>query len=267
MVKLGLVLGGGGAKGSYQLGVLKALKEYNLLDELKVVSGTSIGAFNACLIMEKMPYDMMYDVWRSIDNNILYKESFDRFKTDRLGMFDQTKMYEILIQKSDKEKVINSDIKGYVAASLIKDNSLKNQMNRKEMESVLFCLNNENDPHKVVLASSSVPVIFGATEIDGNFYVDGGMLNNVPINALEKEECNVILSIALNNHTKIEVKNKDTLLIDFSPKVSIAHTPFGMLDFSLENLESRIELGYNTALEIIKKLEDEKIIDNGKWKI
>ena len=49
--KIGLVLGGGGAKGAYQVGVLKALKEYKLLKHVKMVSGTSIGALNSIKVL------------------------------------------------------------------------------------------------------------------------------------------------------------------------------------------------------------------------
>ena len=51
--KIGLVLGGGGAKGAYQVGVLKALKEYKLLKHVDCVSGTPIGALNAMKVLEK----------------------------------------------------------------------------------------------------------------------------------------------------------------------------------------------------------------------
>ena len=48
--KLGLMLGGGGAKGGYQLGVIKALQEEKLLDNIDCIAGTSIGAINGLLL-------------------------------------------------------------------------------------------------------------------------------------------------------------------------------------------------------------------------
>ena len=50
MKKLGLVLGGGGGLGSYQIGVWKALKEYKIDKMIKAIAGTSVGVLNACLI-------------------------------------------------------------------------------------------------------------------------------------------------------------------------------------------------------------------------
>ena len=48
----GLVLAGGGGKGIYQVGVLKSLAEAGVLDDIKAVSGTSIGGVNAVLFSE-----------------------------------------------------------------------------------------------------------------------------------------------------------------------------------------------------------------------
>ena len=267
MIKLGMALGGGGARGSYQLGVIKALLEEGLLDDLKVISGTSIGSFNACLVMEKLSFEEMYDIWSEINNDVLYKHAIDGFKTNRLGLFDQTKMYEILKTKSNPLEIVKSDIKGYVAACDIGPNGLFNQLNRKHMRSVLLHLNESRDPHRMVLASSSIPIIFGATEIDGTYYVDGGMLNMLPIDALEKEECNLMIVVGLSKNNKISQNNPDSLIIDFSPKNNISQTPIGILDFSKENLTDRITMGYETAKEIIADLKTDGIINNGKWSL
>ena len=49
IMKIGLVLAGGGGKGAYELGVWKALDELKLTKYITVFSGTSIGAFNSVL--------------------------------------------------------------------------------------------------------------------------------------------------------------------------------------------------------------------------
>ncbi|HKL94802.1 MAG TPA: patatin-like phospholipase family protein [Haploplasma sp.] len=265
MMKIGLALGGGGARGSYQIGVLRALMEENLLDNLDVVTGTSIGSFNACLILEEMSYEEMFEVWEAIDNNILYKESFDRFHNSRLALFDQEKMYDILVQKSNKEHVINSQIEGYVSVCKIPSNTFMNQLRRSQMEPMFLKLNNSEDPHKAILASSSIPIVFGATEIEGEHYVDGGMLNILPTDKLEEIGCNIIIAIGLNKRKPIILNNPEILVIDFSPKENLSVTPLGILDFSKANLEHRSTVGYETAKELIEQLKQEGLIDNNKW--
>ena len=49
--KIGLVLGGGGGKGAYQIGVWKALKEYKIDKYINYLSGTSIGSLNSLLFL------------------------------------------------------------------------------------------------------------------------------------------------------------------------------------------------------------------------
>src|SRR5690554_4249715 len=110
-MKLGLALGGGGARGSYQIGVIKALIESGLLEDLKIVAGTSIGAINACLVMGELSFEQMESIWMHLDNNELYG-SIDRFKQDKLGIFNQRRMYDSLVKLQSKDEIINSKIKG-----------------------------------------------------------------------------------------------------------------------------------------------------------
>lgn len=263
-MKVGLTLGGGGAKGSYQIGVLKALNEEGLLNDLKVVSGTSIGAFNACLVMERSNYERMESMWLKIDNHEMFGH-LDRLKQDKLGIFDQTKMYEILVANQDKEVLNNSDIKGLVVAGKVKEVSLIKQLSKHNMEEKVFHLNKLKDPHRAVLASSSIPIVFGPTKIHNNYYVDGGILNNLPINLLVKEKCNVIIVISLLPTGNLDKYYDDNLIIDFSPKSPLSKTVLGMLNFNKEATLNRINHGYEEAKELIAKLKLNNIIVNNKF--
>jgi predicted acylesterase/phospholipase RssA len=62
--RLGLVLGGGGAKGAYQLGCWKALTECGLQPNIFALSGSSIGAVNAVLIAQDN-YESFESFWNS----------------------------------------------------------------------------------------------------------------------------------------------------------------------------------------------------------
>lgn len=263
-MKLGLALGGGGSKGSYQIGVLKALIEEKLIKDLKVVAGTSIGALNACLVMEKLSFKQMKDIWYQIDNELMFNE-MKRFKKDRLGLYEQKKMYEILIENQDKNALINSTIKGYVVASKIKKVGLRHQIYLSNLEEETFHLNKMEDPHKAVLASSSVPIVFGPTKLGDNYYVDGGLLNNLPINVLVKEKCNVILTVGLSPGNNFENYDNDNLIIDFTPKYKLSKTILGSLNFNEIILEERMEQGYTEASNLIKKLKEINVIKNGSF--
>lgn len=263
-MKLGLALGGGGSKGSYQIGVLKALIEANILKDLNVVAGTSIGAINACLVMERLTFNKMKDFWYQIDNHIMFNE-MSRFKSDRLGLFDQKKMYNVLIKNQKKEKIINSPIKGYAVATKIKKVGLRVQVSSSNLEEKTFHLNNMENPHEAVLASSSVPIVFGPTKVGEDYYVDGGLLNNLPINILVEEKCDVILAIGLSPGNNFLKYNDNNLIIDFTPKHKLSKTIIGALNFSEIILEERIEQGYVDASNLIEKLKELNVISENNF--
>ena len=78
MSKLGLALSGGGALGSYEIGVWKALIEYGVDKRITSISGTSVGILNACLIIQN-DYNKAYHIWvNEIENTILSKHNFKR---------------------------------------------------------------------------------------------------------------------------------------------------------------------------------------------
>ena len=63
--KIGLVLSGGGAKGAYESGVIKTLWELELINNINVISGTSVGSVNA-LLLSMNDRNVMSKSWNSL---------------------------------------------------------------------------------------------------------------------------------------------------------------------------------------------------------
>ena len=106
MKKIGLVLGGGGGLGSYQIGVWKALREYKVDEMITVISGTSVGVLNACLIAQNN-YDIAEYIWTNeIEGKILSKKKIDKNNNfiSSHGIFTREGLIEII------EKYLNIDI-------------------------------------------------------------------------------------------------------------------------------------------------------------
>lgn len=258
-MKIGIALGGGGAKGSYQIGVFKALTQTGLIKYVKTVSGTSIGALNASLLMGKMAIDEMVEVWKSIDNKLLYT-SIDRFKDDKLGVFDQKTMYNILTDKQDKSLVLESHIDGYVVLSKLKDNKIMHQLNTKDVSQKVVHLNKQNDPYQYILASASVPIVFGPTKIGDDYYVDGGLVDNLPVNVLIDKGCEIIFTVGLNPFLKLDEFAKNALIIDLSPPKKLGKTLLTMFDFNPKYIEERMDYGYRYTMDVIDFLIQEKVL-------
>ena len=64
MKKIGLVLAGGGARGGYEIGALKALEELGF--KYDVITGTSVGAINAFMLLSNKK-DVLFEMWDTID--------------------------------------------------------------------------------------------------------------------------------------------------------------------------------------------------------
>ena len=71
MEKFGIALAGGGARGAYQIGVWKALREHGLDKYISCYSGASVGSLNAAL-MAMGDYDLAYKIWLNLDKTSLF---------------------------------------------------------------------------------------------------------------------------------------------------------------------------------------------------
>jgi NTE family protein len=219
MPKVGLALGGGGARGSYQIGVLRALEEAGILHHIEHISGTSIGAINTLMVMAKLSYERMIEIWEMIHNSDIYGHKLEKLKFDKVGLFSLKEMYDKLCEQVSLSEIRESKIQGYVTAARIKKGSMIDQVLLHRMEKEVFHLNDVEDPHKAVLASASIPVLFGSTEIDDQFYVDGGTVDNCPIRPLIEQGCDIIIAVPIDGrfHHK-DYQDDDILLINMEAK-------------------------------------------------
>jgi NTE family protein len=269
-IKLGLMLGGGGSKGSYQVGVIKALEEAGILGLVKVISGTSIGAINTMILMSKANHAKISEIWEHLDNQNVFGGGL-KYDTKKQNLFSLEPLYEKLCSYVSEKKVRKSPIIGYATAAqmLTKEHNILTQLLPSTMEAVHFKLNTFHQPHKAVLASASIPVLFGITHIDGIPYVDGGAVDNYPMQPLLDEGCNVIFAIAIDARFNVNLYEKfDINLIDFSSKQAFSRSV--LLDliesirFTNEVKESKHELGYLVGKLMINKLWENGLIKKNK---
>ncbi|MFU8792459.1 MAG: patatin-like phospholipase family protein [Acholeplasmataceae bacterium] len=260
--KIGLALGGGGARGSYQIGILKALKEAQILDQIYEVSGTSIGAINTLMVIANLTIERMHELWMLINNHEIYGSGLDRYKLDKLGMFSIKELYEKLAKEISIEEIRESKIHGYATAAKLKKQRLIDQILIHRMKKEVFYLNEAEEPHRAVLASASIPVIFGSTEINDQSYVDGGALDNCPIDPLIEAGCDIILAVPIDGMFKSKkYKHHNICLINFEPNHLFKLVPYDILDFKPEMVEKNAEYGYQFGKLMIEKLKKLKKLD------
>ena len=266
MPKVGLALGGGGARGSYQIGVLRALEEAGILHHIEHISGTSIGAINTLMVMAKLSYERMIEIWEMIHNSDIYGHKLEKLKFDKVGLFSLKEMYDKLCEQVSLSEIRESKVQGYVTAARIKKGSMIDQVLLHRMEKEVFHLNDVEDPHKAVLASASIPVLFGSTEIDDQFYVDGGTVDNCPIRPLIEQGCDIIIAVPIDGrfHHKA-YQDDDILLINMEAKKLFSITMLDILDFKPEDVKYKSNYGYLMGKSMIEKCQNDQLFDGTSW--
>lgn len=184
-MKVGLVLSGGGARGIAHLGVIKALEELGI--QINIVSGASFGAIVGAFYADGYSPD---DIFKLIVKTNLFKMVQPAINWRGLLTLEKT---EILLHQ-------------YLTAKTFEDLKLPLTVvatNVKKGKSKFFY---SGELVKPILASSCLPVIFKPVELDGKLYIDGGILNNLPVEPLIGH-CDRIIGVHTN---PLDAKNKPT---------------------------------------------------------
>ena len=179
-----LVLSGGGARGAFQVGVLKYLNEQNWHPEL--ICGTSVGAINAVAIGCGVTIDRLARFWRSFNRQKVYKFALAKFILSLLSrrrfspIMDTTPLRRLLENTLEIETLRNS-----------KTDILISAVNMRTSEITYF--NQSTITLEHVMASSAMPMFFPWQIIKGEPYWDGGLMVNTPIApALERHPKEII---------------------------------------------------------------------------
>jgi len=175
-MKVGIVLSGGGIRGIAHLGVLKALKNAGL--KISHISGTSAGAIVGALYANDIdPQDAF---------EIIKKSHLVRFLRPAIGfpaLFNFEHTYD-LFKNYLPNKFEELKIPLTITATNFNEGKL----------TYFF----EGELIRKVLASSCIPGIFSPVIIDNISYVDGGVLNNFPVEPLIGK-CDYIIGSSCNN--------------------------------------------------------------------
>ncbi len=175
---LGLALGGGAARGLAHLGVLKVLEESGLRADY--VCGTSAGSIVGALYAGGYSWDEIVEVTRTLDWADIVKPVFPKMGLVRADRLE--KRLESLLGDRTIEQ-LNIPYRA-VTVDLVQG------------EQFVF----ESGPvARAVRASSSIPGVFEPVEFEGRVLVDGGVLNDVPIDVCRQMGADFIIAVDLNS--------------------------------------------------------------------
>ena len=261
-----LVLSGGGVKGISYLGIIKYLEENNLIKEIKNIATSSVGSIFGLLIALGFTYKEQKTLLDEININKLFNiyniniNTFtDNFGIDRGDKIN--KFIKLLISKKfGKSTITFEELYKKTNIDLIITGSC---LNKQE----LIYFNHKNTPDMSLLIALritySVPFIFDKVNYEDNIYVDGGLLNNFPIEYFKKN-IKETLGITLRGKTIINDLNKldnyimalmyapshsyhNLLLNKYKKNICIIDSDIDLLDINLnkEKITELINKGYN----------------------
>ncbi len=191
--KIGIALCGGGARGWAHIGILKALEENGIFPTH--ISGTSAGAIVAALYAAGKTPDELLEIAK--DANILKVYAFgltDIAFMPTSGFTRLSYLKDILSEHLPKSDDFNDLQKqAFIAVT---------NLNKCDYEII-----HKGSITDAVMASAAIPIIFKPQNIGEHTYVDGGVVNNLPVEPL-KSICDTVIGVNINNNQyAAEVEN------------------------------------------------------------
>lgn len=294
-MKIGIALSGGGIRGIAHAGVLKALEDNGI--KIDMIGGTSSGSLIASLYaMGYTPY-YIYVLFKRYAGEIIAVET--KPIISGIGGFLFNKKIQVTGLKSGKslEEAYNElalkkgikimkeiqmplvipavdmcSSKEYIFTSKIPNNEkASNTMENIKTDTMQQTTSYITDISvgKSVRASSSFPVVFSPCEYNNHLFLDGGILNNIPVNEIKKQGADKVIAVNFDS----QPVNKESNIMDLMMKTldimgdkisdeNMANSDYiltipsdgtGLLDTS--KLDFCYQSGYKTTISKMKELK------------
>jgi NTE family protein len=251
---IGLVLSGGGARGFAHLGVIQALNEHGIFPD--VISGTSAGAIIGVLYADGHTPGEILKLMEG---------------SSRLDFMRPALPREGLLQINGIAKILKSSLRSKLFEEL-KIPLFVAATDLNHGKAVYFSKGEILDP---VIASASVPVIFQPVKIGDVSYVDGGVLDNLPIKPIENK-CRILIGSFVNPVDYIEkisglisivertfMLSMSKEIIEKAKKFDLFIAPPELKNYKFLDPEKAAELfwiGYKATTEKLKEIDIDNFI-------
>lgn len=205
-MKLGIALSGGGIRGIAHAGVLKGLEENNI--KIDIIGGTSSGSMVASLYAMGYTPEEIFNLFKKnakqiagvnttpiisgIRNFILKKNR--RFTGLKSGK-EIENAFNYIASKKQIKKV--TDIKMPIVVPTVDITESKEYVftnylpNVKDKDQYIT----DVEIGKMVRASSSFPAVFSPCKIKYHAFMDGGVINNIPVNEVKKQGADIVIAV------------------------------------------------------------------------
>lgn len=256
---LGVALEGGGARGAFHVGAIKALLEEGY--EIDGIVGTSIGAFNAAMVAQG-DFEKCFEMW----SNVTPQQLFDIEDRHMANVINRNLNIKTITYFSNEAKKIitnrgiDTDNLRRVVDELIDEEKLRNSNMDFGLVTVelgplspieVFKEDIPNGKIKdFIMASARYPGL-KMEPLDGKAYLDGGLYDNCPVSLLAKKNYDKIIAIRLNSSRKLKHIDESANVVEIQPSMDLG----GTFIFTKDLAHRNIKLGYYDAIKAIRKLK------------
>ena len=205
--KVGVVLSGGGAKGTAHIGALKVIEEAGI--PIDYIAGTSMGAIIGGLYSIGYTTEQLDSMVRKQDWTFLLSDRVKR-STMSLNERDKSERYALSFPftKNPKDAVAGGIIKGQNLANLFSDLTVgyHDSVDFNKLPIPFACVSQDIvDGNQVVFrngvlatamrASMAIPGVFTPVRLDSMILIDGGMVNNYPADVAKAMGADIIIGV------------------------------------------------------------------------
>lgn len=286
-IKIGLVLGGGGARGLAHIGVLQSLQAYDI--PIDIIVGSSMGAVIGAIFAQHPDADFVEKKYR----DFLASDQFSTMGGTRFRKENKYEPEDLLQQLSREIKrrvVINMaahrksllrperlkvPVENLIEPGRIEDTAIPFACSAVDITSGEEVVFRSGDIHHAVSASAAIPGFFPPVSSGGHQLVDGSVINNFPIDTaremgadvviasnvsatFEPEEVNNVVDIIIRSNAAASAKiNRQALknaeIVLTPPIGKVNWSDFEQVDFLIEKGKLEAQRSIEDIRRIVKK--------------
>ncbi|MCW8330509.1 patatin-like phospholipase family protein [Photobacterium sp. SDRW27] len=213
--KVGVVLGGGGAKGAAHVGVLKALEDMQI--PVDYIVGTSMGAYVGGLYATGMSADeiealLITEDWESgytdrvkrSDRRVREKQQEDRFQINSEIGFElwELKVPKGFVQGQTMGELLRSTSGNLPAMASFDQLAIPFRAVATDIENLEPVVLDKGDLAEAMQASMSIPGVLPPMELGDKLLVDGGITNNLPVSVVKEMGADIVIAVDISNEFK-----------------------------------------------------------------
>ncbi|WP_157207655.1 patatin-like phospholipase family protein [Mariniflexile maritimum] len=269
--KIGLVLSGGGAKGLAHIGVLKVIDSLGI--KIDYVAGTSMGAIIGALYASGYTGNQLDSIFREVDFNRLINDDLPRASKAFYERTNSEKYAVTLPFENFKINLPSALSRGQNTYGLLSRLTLhvNGITDFDKLPIPFFCIATNIETGKAVvldkgnlaqavMASGALPSLFQPVLINGEVLVDGGVVNNYPIDELREKGMDVIIGVDVQDG--LAKREELASALDVLAQINNFRT---INDMKLKVKKTDIYIKPDIKeYSVVSFSEGSKIIENGK---